>query len=229
MRRERGFTLIEVMVALTILGFMMAIAWGTTDQTLKAKRRYERLQDRYREVRIALSRMSRDFSMAYLSGNEDRSLLEPRTFFIGESNADIDAVRFSALAHSPLYANANESDQTIIAYYGASDPDDRSRMNLVRKELARPPHPSERWDQVPGTAEVILSGVTRLELAYFDAWPERRDWQETWSTQNTDGNPPRVPDRVRIKLSLLDERNKEVTFVTEVRVHLQETLQFFAN
>lgn len=224
--RDSGFTLIEVMVAVAVLGLMMLIAWGTVRRTIDARQFFGGVQERHREVRVAMNRMVHDFSSAYVSGNEDRTMMEPRTFFIAEASGDVDTVRFSAFAHTPLYADANESDQTVIAYYPESDPDDRSRTNLLRREVRRP-QLGERWDSLPGETEVVFAGITKLDLTYWDVL--NREWDDSWSTQNTDGMAPRLPERVRIALSFLDERGKEVTVVTEARIHIGEVLQFYAN
>ena len=213
------------MLAIAILAFMMAVGWGTMVQTARAKRHFEAVEDRYREVRVALARMVRDLSMAYISANEDRSLMEPRTFFVGESSGSVDTVSFTAFAHTPLYADANESDQTVISYFAGPSREDRGRTDLLRREARRTGN--EKLESLPGETEVLFSGVVGLELAYWNV--QNQEWQDTWSTQAQDGVAPHPPDRVRLKLTFLDDRGKETNVVTEVRIHVQETLQFYAN
>ncbi|MBI4509990.1 MAG: prepilin-type N-terminal cleavage/methylation domain-containing protein [Deltaproteobacteria bacterium] len=218
----RGFTVIEVLVAVAILSLMLIIGWGTTSETIKARKHYEKIQDRYREVRVAMSRLARDLSMAFLSQNEDRNQLEPRTFFVGESSGDADSARFTTLSHTPLFADANESDQAVVSYYVASSRDDRSISHLYRRESRR--LANEKPDTLPGEAEVIFTGVVKFKLSYWNA--QDREWEDTWSTQSTGGSLPKPPDRVKISLTFLDERGKEVTFITETRVYMQELLSF---
>src|SRR5262249_30677672 len=116
-RRTKGFTLIEVMIAVGVLALMMVIAWGTVVQTMRANKHFGAVQDRYREARNALAKMVSDIQTAYVSSNEDRTQQEPRTFFIGDASGDINSLRFSCFAHTRLYADANESDQTVVAYF----------------------------------------------------------------------------------------------------------------
>ncbi len=220
-----GFTLIELLISLAIIGFMMLIAWGTIISTVRAKKHYEAVQDRYRGVRVALGRLEKDVSMAYLSSNQDTLNPEPRTFFVGESSTGGDSLRFSALSHQRLYANAKESDQTIVSYYIASDPDDRNSENLYRRESRRTAQ--EKWDSLPGDTDVLFTGVEKFEVEYWDE--KDREWEETWNTTSADGKPNRLPDRVRITLGFKDERGKDVTFMTQARVHMPEVLVFFAN
>jgi len=222
-----GFTLIEVMVALAVLALMMVVAWGSVNQTLNAKRRFGMVQDRYREARTALLRVARDLSMAYLSGNEDRSLQDTRTFFVGAPSGDIDAAHFSTMAHTPLYADANESEQTVVAYSEEPDPDDRRKTDLIRRETRR--LANESWDAIPGEADVLFHDVTSFKLAYFDT--RDREWKESWTTAGVDTSANRLPDRVRVTLVFPDplDPEKEVKIVTQVRPMMQEVLQFYAN
>lgn len=225
-RRTGGFTLIEVMVAVTILVLIMAIAWGTVVQTQRSNRRFGGIQDRYREARTAMARIVSDIEMAYFSGNEDRTSTELRTFFIADSSGDVNSLRFSAFAHTRLFADANESDQTIIAYFPGVDPVDRRTTVLMRRETRRMPH-QERWDSVPGEADVLFNRPTKLKFSFYD-WREK-EWKDGWSTQGVDASSNRMPDRVRISLSFLDEDDKEVTLTTQARVYMQEMIQSYAN
>ena len=225
--RQKGFTLIEVMVAIAILSLMMVVGWSVSNSITKAKKQYGAQQDRWREARLALSRMSRDFEMAYLSGNEDRTRDTTRTFFSGEAEGGIDKAQFSTFAHTPLYADANESDQTIISYAVASSREDRSRQDLMRRETRRLPSAEEKWDQVKASNDTLLSGIKRFKLEYYDFTD--KSWKDSWSTQNTDGRLPRPPDRVRVTIVLENELKEEVTFTTQVRIHMQELIQSYAN
>jgi general secretion pathway protein J len=201
---------------------MMVIAWGTATQTMNAKRHFGAVQDRFREARAAMQRMVSDIEMAYLSNNEDRTHSDPRTFFVGESSGDIHALRFSSFAHQRLYADANESDQTVIVYYSAPDRQHREHTNLMRRETRR--LGNEKPESLPGESDVLFSNLTKLSLAYFDV--KANEWKDSWSTQGADGSAGRLPDRVRITLSFLDDEGKEMTLTTQAKVNLSEMLQF---
>src|SRR4029077_18433862 len=86
--RPAGFTLIEVMLALAILGFVTTIMWGSFSQTVANKKAIESAQERTHTVRVALMRIVREIEMSYLSDSENTALSERRTFFLGSSHGD---------------------------------------------------------------------------------------------------------------------------------------------
>ena len=63
---RRGFTLIEVMVAVAILGLVGTLVYQGFAQTALNKARVETDVDFYRTVNLALERMAREISMAYV-------------------------------------------------------------------------------------------------------------------------------------------------------------------
>jgi general secretion pathway protein J len=226
-RRDAGFTLVELMVAIAVLALMMVFGWGAISQTVRAKTVFGAVQDRYREARNALIRIVHDIEMAYISMNEDRTLIETRTFLVGEASGDVQSLRFSAFAHTSLYADANESDQTVVAYYGATDRDNRGQENVIRRENRRMANPGERWDSAAGEAEVLFTNVKKLRFTYFDV--RANEWKDSWSTQGAEGAAGRLPDRVKVALTFVDENGKEITLTAQARIYLQEMLNFYAN
>ncbi len=221
MRRQRGFTLLEVMISLTILSFMMIIAWSTLSSSVRAQRTFEQIQERNHEVRIALARMVRDVSSAYLSDFRPSGSSDARTMLIGKPDGTVDELRFTSFAHQPLWADANESEQTLIAYFAAPDSEDRSKTNLVRRESRR--LSNEDWEQQPAKADVLVRDVKRVELEYYD-WKDN-EWKERWNTTSADAEFNRLPYRVRIKITLVNERGEDFVFTTQARVQMQQYLK----
>ena len=64
--RQRGFTLMEVMIAVAVMGMIGAITYKAFDGAYDLKTRVERAEDRDQAVRGALDRISREVSMAFL-------------------------------------------------------------------------------------------------------------------------------------------------------------------
>jgi general secretion pathway protein J len=217
-------TLIELMISMAILAFMMVIAWSALHQTTTAKKTSEGVQDRYRELRQAMAVMERDLTMAYLSSNEDPLAPERRTKFSADAAGGEDRLVFSTLSHTRFYADAAESDQTVVAYFLAEDPDQPTRRNLYRFESARTA--AERWSQLPGESEVLVVDVVKFDLSF---WHEKNaDWVEEWDSTRAD-NQNRLPPRVRVQLTFKDEKEREVNVQTQVAIPLREVVQAYAN
>jgi type II secretory pathway component PulJ len=212
------------MLSLGLLALMMFLAWSTTKGTVQIKKGLEQTQVRNHEVRVAMSRMVRDLSAAYLSNNENTNATneQRRTLFVGKSSGTVDELRFSTLAHEPLWANANESEQTSIQYMAESDPEKSGQTNLVRREQRR--LSDENFKSELAEYDVLLHNVERVKLEYWD-WQDK-DWQERWDSTAADGERNRLPTRVRITIELKNSEDKEFKYTTQARLLLQEPLTF---
>lgn len=220
MRRQRAFTLIEIMVAVGILAMVVTLVFGTMRNTFHTKSAIEAQAGRYRTVRIALERMSREISMAFLSQDEDISQQERRTLFMGKRHNDIDELRFSYYGHQRLYQDANECDTAQINYFAARDREDTRKNNLMRRETRR--LSNLPINDAPGETDLVCDDVIRLRFDYWDA--RDKQWRDEWVTTSADGQPDRLPSRVKITLTVRDERGRDIPFVTEARVAMQEPL-----
>ncbi len=219
--RAAGFTLIEVMLALAILGFVTAIMWGSFSQTATNKKAIEAAQDRTHTVRVALLRMVREIEMAYLSTSENTALSERRTFLVGSSRSDVDELPFSSFAHQRLRAGLAEGDTSLISYYGERDPDDRRVLNLMRRETRR--LQAENPSTIAGEAYILCPDVSRLKIQYYDH--KLKEWVNEWSTLNASGNQY-LPTHVRLTLTVLDERGQEVSYTTDARIQMTEKVDY---
>lgn len=219
-RPSRGFTMIEIMVAIAIVAIVTTTVAASFRQTIKTKNAVESQAGRYRTVRIALDRLAREIGQSYLSQHEDTSQPERRTMFVAKKRSDIDEVRFSFFGHQRLYQDANESDTAQVAYFGARDPYDSRKMNLARREGRR--LQNVKLEDQNNEVAIVCDDVARFKLDYYDA----RDklWREEWNTTTADGQPDRLPSKIRITLTVRDERGQEVPFQTQVRVAMQEPL-----
>ena len=217
--RALGFTLIEVMVAVAILAIAVALVWGSFWGTMRAKEKVEAVEARTREVRLGLGRMVRDLEHAYVSRNDPLGTIEPSTFLMGDHHLGSDQVSFSYMGHRTLRAGAHESDTAIVTYFVESDRQERSRQDLFRRESRRigGENPSET-----GPAFVVCEDVVKLRIEYFDRLQD--EWRDDWDTKNADGQPGRLPERVRLTLTVRDERGIEIPFLTEAKVFLEDAL-----
>jgi prepilin-type N-terminal cleavage/methylation domain-containing protein len=219
---QAGMTLIEVMIAIAILVVMMSLAWKTIANTSESKKLFEKYEERNHELRMALGRIVHDFEGAYLSRNEDINAVNPRTMFIAKSSFKLPDVRFSTLGHHVLWADANESEQTVISYVAHDDPEHSGVVNWIRREQRRPSN--ELPDNEPSDFDVLIHDVVAAKLEFFN-W-KTTEWQDTWNTVQSDGQRGWLPSRVRITITIKGADGKDQKLMTEARVWMQETLNF---
>lgn len=224
MTRARGFTLIELMVAVAIVAVVSTMVWGSFKQTSMTKRAVEAQAVRYRTVRIALDRMARELAMAYLSQNEDTTQPQRRTRFVGKRHDKIDELTFSYFGHQRLYEDVQETDTAVVQYTSQPDRDRSGVTDLMRRETRRLGY--YRPEDISGERDLLCDDIVGLRVDYYDA--RDKVWRDDWDTTVADGEPDRLPSKIKITLTVYDERGRAIPFQTQTRVMLQEPLNLKA-
>lgn len=216
---RRGFTLMEVVIAIAITAFIGVVIGVSFNTTIQNKDIIEGQAEHYRMLRAAMSRMVREIGAAYVSDRYDpkryRDAYDRPTNFIGTR----EKLMFSTLAHQRLYADAKESDQMIVEYQVKSSPDPkaRGRNDLVRREKVLLEERMERG----GTEDSLFEGAKKIEFQYWNS--ERKQWEDEWDTRRTERKSI-LPTRVKITLFAVDESGKEVKYTTQARIMLNTEL-----
>lgn len=219
-RARQGMTIIEVMVSIVILAMIMAMVWGGFSQTAKNQKRIEGELDRAHAIRVALERITRELSAAFVSAqfsSNSSAQQTVKTAFVGADRGSGDRLDFTSFSHRKLFRDAHESDQNELGYFLTTDPEDSSRKVLARRE-------DNRIDVDPlkgGKIEVFLDRVKDLNFRYYD--PENNEWQDTWDTTQASGEPNRLPSQVEIKLDVEDLNNptRTLTYVTRANIPIR--------
>jgi general secretion pathway protein J len=226
MKRRQGLTLIEAMLAITILGMIGASVYGAFVQTAMNKERIETSLDRHRMVAATLDRMQREISMAYVSIHVpiNPSLVRVRTAFIGKGRGWKSRLDFASFGHQRLFHGAKESDQNEVGYFLARHPEDSARTVLARREQNRVDDDPEKG----GKLEVLLEDVSGLEFEYLD--PTTNMWVKTWDTRQAVGQLNRLPRQVKIRIKVPDPARpkRELTFGTRSTIPLVYALNHAA-
>ncbi len=222
--KSRGVTMIEIMVAMAIMALMMTAVWNGFRGTVKGMEIAEKDYNRETQVRGSLLRMSSELSMAYLSFNRPTSELRHFTLFEGRRGFDGDAVTFSSFAHLRVRKDSNEGDQSLIQYFVSEDPDDSRRKHLYRRESRRLTGDLPEYLEQYYPAFIILEDVETID---FDFWDGRKqEWLEEWATIRTDAQPDRLPERVRIELTLRDPDGQKRRYFVQTELFMQEKIDF---
>lgn len=222
-RSRGGFTLIEVMVALGVMVIVATLAWSTMSGTIALRDYLEQEDELARSARVAMTRVTRSLSLAFLTPNTS-AVGTYMTVFVGRDEDDADQVWFATRAHRRTYRNARECDQAEVTFFTGDDPEHQGRMALYVRE-------SPRIDQYPdkdGPVMPIATSVSRFDLRYLD--PETAEWRDEWDTTGVE-TPNRLPRAVQVVLTLMgpdpDDPEEEIErpFVETVILETAKVMQ----
>ena len=234
-RRVLGFTLIEVVIAIGILGVILSIGYSSMRNILRSKE----LLDDGRDVRLVtdavLLRLVRELQLAYDKGlprlppcqAQNPLPLNSKDTFLGEQGSlgpdDIraDSVTFLALEGGQyLPDGGGHSGVVQIRYFIApTPPDDPSGggpYTLVREEI---PY-LKPYTKACQRAVIfpITNRIYGLEFSYYDGKTDT--WVDSWKYPDQSGNP----SMVRFKVTLRSPAGKVSSFTTTVPLRAEVSL-----
>jgi type II secretion system protein J len=220
MKASRGFTLIEVLVSISLIAFMSFILYSTIRTTRAAQEISEVRASQTQGTAAALDLFVQDMNMAFLSMGEDTSAEFRRTFFRAQPESGGMEIMFSTMSHRPSRKNAHESDTCLVQYRLDRDPEHRGRFSLIRRETRR----LEAIDPLlmPAETRRLVGRVAFFDLWFYDA--TRDEWVDSWDTTTIDGQGGRLPQLVRVHLAVDVGTGYVVHFHSMARPHIQEPL-----
>lgn len=202
MKASKGFTLIEVLIALAITGFISTIAYTSFSTVLIGVEQNQHTADRSYEVNRAWMIISRDLS-----------------HFVSRPVRDEFGELEPALQGGP-------AARFLLSFTRAGwhNPLGQPRSNLQRVNyrveedaLWRDSYPVlDRAGDTPVREVKLLEGVEQMELAFLESLSavqgltgsaplETRDWPESWVTDTSNpGQDLQPPLAVEIRLQLAD-------------------------
>lgn len=224
---ERGFTLIEIVIAVSILTIVVAVGYSGLTQIIQAKKALDDNRDADLIANSILTRMTREFQLAFASmpllpdkgATDDKNASRAR--FKGTektlSNQEHgDTVSFIALEGGQYLPDGGTHAGLVeITYRVEPDPDSPAGSNqkfvLVREET---PYilPAKKAYQKQMVFP-ITSDLVSLELYYFDG--KKNQWTKSWG-ENDDNL--KLPRRIMYSLKIRTPSGKIVGFSTTVAV-----------
>ena len=232
LRQRQGLTMVEVLVAISVLAIMAALTLGSIQGAVLTRDVLAEKDGVNQGASVALSRMSRELQLAYMTSNLSAQS-SSRTVFVGVQDEPIDNLWFATLAHRRLYRDARESEQAEVTLWGERDPENADAWVLLHREGPRIDHEPDK----DGVILPLAHGVKRLDLRFLDS--KTNEWEDEWDSLGVD-TPNRLPRAIEILLVLLgpdpdhpddEDRFVEHPFTTTVVLQYAEPLQrsVFAN
>ena len=176
MRADRGFTLVEILLALLIASVVLTSIYGVFSAVSRARNRLEVEGDVYHQARIFFDRLGSELGSMRIAPVGVQSV-----FLAGRDAEDNSFVEFNTELVSPL----------LQQYGGVSRIRYEVRPSDASGELLR----SEQVllaDLAPSEPLVFMSGVKAFQVRFL----QNGKWQENWS-----GKAPPVLVEVMLELT----------------------------
>ena len=236
MNNTRGFSLIEVLIAITLVAVISIMIWQSMGTTIRSKERTEHRDRVFRAASIAIEKMTQDLSMSVMFSNVEllgvssSGEQQSKIVFIGTNQGDQDKIIFDSFSHVRYLKDSKESDLAEITYWLEQDPERSGQFLLKKREISPPTAQPERLveshEKKKGesgeSVMTLLEGVLELNFRYYN--PQKTDYGDDWDSTKSDF-VGRLPKAVEISLKVQDPEDEDreeepITFVTQVLLEL---------
>ncbi len=184
-RADVGFTLVELLVALTLLGLVSVVLFGGLRFGTRAWEAGNARAERLAEVQAVQAVLRRRIAQAVLpeDAGTASAFSDSPAAFAGEE----DSLRFVALVPSRIGVGGFYLFDLSVA-----DDDDGTRLELAWR-LFRADQPGDLDEPEPepglGGRRVLIEGIEEAKFGYYGAEPAgaEAEWRERWD--EADGRP----------------------------------------
>lgn len=206
--RISGFTLLEVLLAVSILAIISTVIYSSLFNSLDAMDRTRLKMDHYELIRMAFSLMEMDIQGAYSSPYTDYYGFQGKN----EENDGYpaDKLTFISTTHKRMMRNAPETDLCEVEYFLLIPDDDEQLPKLYRRTDPTP----DKEPESGGTSWEILDNIKGFDIQYYD----NLEWLEQWDVV---GKYALLPQAVKITLIMVLEDGSEQEFTDWITVPLR--------
>ena len=204
----KGFTLVEILIAILILGVVLSTVYAAYSSTMKMVHDIEYEDQVYKMARTAMDRMIKDLSCLQLASGAFDFRAEKETL----NNREFYSLSFWSASHLAFGENEGEGSPAAISYYVQADEGGDS-FSLWRSDFpgAKPS---------PGTnisgGFVICQNIDSWSLRFYDSTGNELDsWDSSSLSSQQEGKSPAA---VKIEMALVNvnDKDKPYKFMTKV-------------
>jgi prepilin-type N-terminal cleavage/methylation domain-containing protein len=206
--RTKGFTLVEIMIAILILGLVLSTVYVAYSSTMKNVRDIEYQNNLYKMARTAMDRMIKDLSSLQLAAGAfdfraEKKILNNREFY---------SLSLWSASHLAFGENEGEGYPAAISYYVQEDEGGDS-FSLWRSDL--PGAKPSTGKNISG-GFVVCQNVDSLNLRFYDSsGRELESWDSSSFSAEQKGKAP-VAVKIELGLVNLDDKEKPYKFMTKI-------------
>jgi len=209
--KRRGFTLVEMLIAMMVLATVLTIAYRVFSSSYRALHQVDPDRDPFQTARIVLDRMTEEIQSAYYRPGLSH------TGFLGKDGlndeAPSDSLTFSCMANFywiKTIEGINESDFLTISYTLVDDEEERMLMRAQDPNFRPFGEDTENPDTEKRGVHQLTDRIWGIDIHYFDG----EEWIEEWNTEEKEG----LPQAVEVKLILKTAEEKRLSFSAVIPV-----------
>ena len=206
---DKGFTLLEVLLATTVLGVIMAMLSLSLSATLRVVEATKQQEEVYFLAQTALRRITEDLVAAVPVANspfsgQKKTLRDRR----------VDTLTFTSQAHLVLNPEKQQPGVATIRYTVVADPDDERLLHLLRSDTLVLPGvvpATERTNDAAAEPAFLLADTLRaVRWSYVNRKGQEFDsWQET-SITGGEEETGELPAAVHCTLEFWIDPDKDI-------------------
>jgi general secretion pathway protein J len=188
---NRGFTLLEVMLAVSILAVVSSMVGFALSSTVTLLSITGNQKDIYRQARVTLDRMRDDLTATVADG--EVGFVGTKTEINGQQ---ADSVVFSSMAHLVFDGGRSEKGSTTISYKVVEDENDPGSLKLLRSDSLS----VFAVDDGDKEAYTLCANLRSLQLTYVASDGQKNDTWESKPDKESEQEPVLLPAAVFITL-----------------------------
>ncbi len=202
----RGFTLLEILIAVTVLATVLAVTYGSFSAVTDEVKSARDVAEVYQTARITMDRMSMDLQNAFVRSDGSASD-DVYRFVCEQTSPDISFRKFSfsSTAHMAMVPDQVGLDLCRISYELRKDEKEKT-YTLYRTDVPLFAAPT-RDNTIP---VVIGLGFTKFTVSFYDSSEQP---VYGWDSEGT-GQKAKLPKRVEVSFIIKGPDGKEYPFVS---------------
>ena len=195
-----GFTLIEVIVTLTILGFIVVMVSGIFRLGLSSWEKGDAIKEDYQKIRMVSQLVSRQV----------KSLVP---YKINTEKAEGNYLAFDGKAHSLRFVSAlgikarRPEGFVYVVYQFKDEGEKKGRLVLYEQRALNRDFFED--DLKEDSAVTLIGGISQVRFEYFRGADEEKSRKEEWVEEWNGKEEKELPRAVRMTVTYWNERGKE--------------------
>lgn len=213
-RHSRGFTLIEILIAILIMGMVLATVYAAYSGTMRIVQEMEYENNIYKMARVTMDRIIRDLSSVQPIGG----VFELRSDKELKNNREWGSLHFRSAAHLAFSENEIDGSVALIGYFVEEDRGVEG-FSLRRSDLSVNQATKEKSES---SGYIICQNIDSLIFTFYDSNGKEYDvWD---SSSNLAEQKGKAPIAIQVQLGLVNVNNKEKPYKFMTKIFLPAKL-----